>query len=72
MLKKQHGHYDHIEKQYKSELESDVSKDEIQFDWSDTLAFTIATFQVIFPYALALAGSYAVIMLLFSLLLGRN
>lgn len=46
-------------------------KEKIEFDWKDVLAFTIASFQVILPYAAIMVGSYFVIMLLFQIIMVR-
>lgn len=42
-------------------------EDDIEFDWTDILAFIIATFQVLFPYVIGVIGSYLVVVFLLSL-----
>ncbi len=41
---------------------------ELKFDWKDIVAFTIAIFQVLFPYVLFIFGGVGLIMLIFYLI----
>ncbi len=48
--------------------EFEAPRDDIEFDWTDIVAFTIATFQVLLPYVLLIFGGLTITMILFQLI----
>jgi len=52
------------------EMADEEKKEKVRFDWTDVLAFTIAAYQVIFPFLLGFVGIILVLYLLLYLWAG--
>ncbi|WP_026476350.1 hypothetical protein [Alkaliphilus transvaalensis] len=48
--------------------EFQTPKDDIEFDWTDIVAFIIAIFQVLLPYIVFIFGGIIIVMIMFQLI----